>query len=104
MTNIKVKVKVTALIAEIEKQKAKAEASNAKSKAATLKKFDEWKAKVRKHLETAKPEDAHYNMPNWYPERAQDISRFDKDINLLKMSADEEIVITGSSDFYRYLS
>lgn len=103
-TNVRIKVAVADLIKVIEAKKAKAERAAAREEAKFAEKFAAYKVKMIAWANGLTGDDDYIRQPQKpYRNSLGSVSRYDRDIALLKMSSEDTITVTGSSDFYRYI-
>lgn len=104
-TSIRVKVNIADLIDMAEKRKARLERAHAAEQAKFVKEFEGWRKKITKYVEDVTPENIDtLGWPHhpYSPRPAGELSRVTADIALLRRSTDETIIITSSSNLYRY--
>lgn len=101
-TNIRVKVKVSALLEKVRAQRAAAVKVNEKAEADAAKRFADWQKKAHAAIDRQRP-DEYDHIPSWSVARVEKLTDFDRDITLLELCADDEITITSSSSFLKYL-
>jgi len=110
MTNVRVKVKVADLIGIIEAEKAKVLEAYNKAVEEYPAVFEKWQLDAHAAVNKAKPnaKSKRYGASmvvgyRPFPPAKPTTARYDSDIRLLKMAVEDELTITHTSDFYRYL-
>lgn len=99
---IRIKVSIEKLLIMVKEARTKAEQENAAIIAKEVQRFAEWQRKAHLAIDRQNINEFE-SVPSWGPMKLPSLSGFDRDIKLLELAADSEIVITSSSNFLKYL-